>query len=181
MTKFTTNKKKLKKKRKKKNPSVMQEVCVWSLGREDPLEEEMAILSSIFAWEIPRTVETGGLQCMGLQRIRYNWANNTRIKHSRFSLSVLSDLWRLPSALSNSDTVLQTLYFTDSIICGSCPPLIAEDPEAQRDKQICQGHRWKTSFQCRTGTSKSLLFSCARSPSSLSLLLHWWEVKKLLG
>ena len=35
-----------------KNPSAMQEVWVWSLGWEDPLEEEMAILSSIFAWEI---------------------------------------------------------------------------------------------------------------------------------
>ena len=89
--------------------------------------------------------------------------------HSHFSLSVLSDLWRVPSALSNNDTVLQTLCVTDGIICGYRPPLIAEDPDAQRDEQICQGRKWKTSFQCRTGTSKSLLFSCARSPISLSL------------
>ena len=32
-----------------------------SLGREDPLEKEMATHSSILAWEVPRTVEPGGL------------------------------------------------------------------------------------------------------------------------
>ena len=35
---------------------------VRSLGWEDPLEEEMATCSSIFAWEIPETEEPGGLQ-----------------------------------------------------------------------------------------------------------------------
>ena len=39
-----------------------------SLGREDPLEEGMATHSSVLAWEIPRTEETGGLQSMGSQR-----------------------------------------------------------------------------------------------------------------
>ena len=38
-----------------------QETRVQSLGREDPLEKEMATLSSIFSWEIPRTQEPGGL------------------------------------------------------------------------------------------------------------------------
>ena len=41
---------------------------VWSLGWEDPLEEEMAAHSSILAWRIPWTEEPGGLQSMGLQR-----------------------------------------------------------------------------------------------------------------
>ena len=40
---------------------------VQSLGREVPLQEEMAIHSSILAWEIPRTEELGGLQSMGSQ------------------------------------------------------------------------------------------------------------------
>ena len=39
-----------------------QEMRVWFLGREDPLEEEMATHSSIDAWKIPRTEEPGGLQ-----------------------------------------------------------------------------------------------------------------------
>ena len=48
----------------------MQEMWVQSLGQEDPLEEEMATRSSILAWEIPWTEEPGGLQSMGLQRVR---------------------------------------------------------------------------------------------------------------
>ena len=39
-------------------------------GSEDPLEKEMAAHSSILAWGIPGTEEPGGLQSMGLQRIR---------------------------------------------------------------------------------------------------------------
>ena len=39
----------------------VQETWVWSLGRKDPLEEEMAIRSSILAWRIPWTDESGGL------------------------------------------------------------------------------------------------------------------------
>ena len=49
-----------------------QETRVSSLGGEDPLEKEMATHSSILAWEIPRTEETGGLQSMGLQRVKHN-------------------------------------------------------------------------------------------------------------
>ena len=43
-----------------------------SLGQEDPLEKEIAIQSGILAWEIPWTEERGGLQSMGLQRVRQN-------------------------------------------------------------------------------------------------------------
>ena len=39
------------------------------LGREDPLEKEMATDSSILAWEIPWTEEPGGLQFIVLQRV----------------------------------------------------------------------------------------------------------------
>ena len=47
----------------------MQETQVRSLGWEDPLKKEMATHSSILAWEIPWTEESGGLQYMGLQKI----------------------------------------------------------------------------------------------------------------
>ena len=43
------------------DPPAMQETRGQSLGQEDPLEEGMAIHSSILAWEIPRTEEPGGL------------------------------------------------------------------------------------------------------------------------
>ena len=48
-----------------KNVPAMQETQVRPLGREDPLEEEMATHSSILAWRIPWTEEPGGLQPMG--------------------------------------------------------------------------------------------------------------------
>ena len=50
-----------------KNLPAMQETWVRSLGQEDPLEKEMANYSSILAWKIPWTEESGGLQSMGLQ------------------------------------------------------------------------------------------------------------------
>ena len=50
----------------------MQETQVHSLGREDPLEKEMATHSSILGWEILWTEEPGGLQSMGSQRVRDN-------------------------------------------------------------------------------------------------------------
>ena len=50
----------------------MQETWVQSLGREDPLEEEMATHSIILAWEIPWTEGSGGFQSVGSQRVRHN-------------------------------------------------------------------------------------------------------------
>ena len=50
----------------------MQEIWVQSLGQEDPLEEEMAVHSSILAGKIPWTGEPGELQSMDLQRVGHN-------------------------------------------------------------------------------------------------------------
>ena len=47
----------------------MQETWVQSLGREAPLEKEMATQTIILAWRIPWTEEPGELQSMGLQRV----------------------------------------------------------------------------------------------------------------
>ena len=44
----------------------MQETVVQFLGQEDPLEKGMAIHSSLLAWKIPWTEETGGLQSVGV-------------------------------------------------------------------------------------------------------------------
>ena len=55
-----------------KRLSTMQETWVRSLGREDLLEKEMAIHSSIFAWKIPWTEEPGRLQSTGLQRVGHD-------------------------------------------------------------------------------------------------------------
>ena len=55
-----------------KNLPAMQKTWVQSLGQEDPLEKGMATHSSIVACRIPWTEEPGGLQSMGLQRVRHN-------------------------------------------------------------------------------------------------------------
>ena len=55
-----------------KNLPAMQETWVQFLGREDPLEEEMATHSSVLAWEIPWTEDSGRLQSMGSQELDTN-------------------------------------------------------------------------------------------------------------
>ena len=52
-----------------KNLPAMQKTRVQFLGREDPLEKEMATHSSILAWRIPWTEEPSRLQSMGLQEL----------------------------------------------------------------------------------------------------------------
>ena len=56
------------------NPPAKQETQVWSLDQEDHLEKELAIYSSILAQRNPWTEEPGGLQSMGLQGVRHDWA-----------------------------------------------------------------------------------------------------------
>ena len=60
-----------------KNLLIIQETWVPSLGQEVALEKGMATHSSLLAWRIPWTEKPGGLQSMGSQRVRHNWASNT--------------------------------------------------------------------------------------------------------
>ena len=55
-----------------KASATVREAWVHSLGREDPLEKEMATHSSTLAWRIPWTEEPGGLQSTGSQRVRHD-------------------------------------------------------------------------------------------------------------
>jgi len=52
-----------------KNPPAVQETQFRSLGQDDPLEKGVATHSSILAWRIPWTEDSGGLQSMGSQRV----------------------------------------------------------------------------------------------------------------
>ena len=58
-----------------KNRPAMQEAWVLSLGQEDPLEEGIAIDSSILAWRIPWTEEPGRLEPIGWQRAGHDWSD----------------------------------------------------------------------------------------------------------
>ena len=55
-----------------KSPPATRETCVQFLGGEEPLEKEMAAHSSALAWRIPWTVEPGGLQATGSQRVGHD-------------------------------------------------------------------------------------------------------------
>ena len=55
----------------------MWKTQVQSLGREDPLEKEMAPHSSTLAWKIPWMEEPGRLQSMGLQKVGHDWATSS--------------------------------------------------------------------------------------------------------
>ena len=75
----------------------MQQTWVWSLGQADTLETEMVTHSSIIAWEIPWTDESGRLQFMVSQRVEKDWVTNT------FTFTVLIVLLFFShSALSNT-------------------------------------------------------------------------------
>ena len=74
-----------------KNLPAMWEIWVWSLGREDPLEKDMATHSSTLAWKIPWTEDPSRLESMGLQRVGHDWATNILIP-TTLNLSVLENL-----------------------------------------------------------------------------------------
>ena len=80
-----------------KNLLAVQKTQIQSLGRENPLEEEVAIHSSILVWEISWTEEPGGLQSTGSQRVGHNSATKQqsrtvfRIQQTLQKYNILND------------------------------------------------------------------------------------------
>ena len=64
----------------------MRETWVRSLGREDPLEKEMAIHSSLLAWRISWMEKPGRLQSMGSQRVGHDWATSPSPSGTEFAV-----------------------------------------------------------------------------------------------
>ena len=60
-----------------KNLTAIQETQLQPLGQEDHLGKGIATHSSILAWRIPWTEETGSLQSMGLQRVGHESVTDT--------------------------------------------------------------------------------------------------------
>ena len=65
----------------------MQETQFRSLGQEDPLKKEMATHRSILASKNPWTEEPGGLQSMGLQRLRHDLTR--QVFEFRFKVAII--------------------------------------------------------------------------------------------
>ena len=85
-----------------------QEMGVWSLGWEDPLEKSMATHSSVLARKIPWTEEPGKLLYMVLQRVRHNWSNwaSTHGRSRQVSLKVSWPAGIFPAQPSPKDVAL---------------------------------------------------------------------------
>ena len=77
----------------------IQETRIQSLGREDPLEKEMATYSSTLAWRIPWTEEPGGLQSVGSQRVRHDWVTSLSLWWSLAyrNISAFILIWSMPT------------------------------------------------------------------------------------
>ena len=96
-----------------KNLPAVQETWVWPLGQKDPLEKEMATLSSILTWRIPWTEESDGLQSTGEQRVRHDWAGKwgtlffyknlilSEDTHAKLFAYALDGLWKVSSKKSD--------------------------------------------------------------------------------
>ena len=92
------------------NTPAVQETQVRSLGQEDPLEEGMATHSSILFWRTPWAEEPGGLQSVGRQRVRPDWATDTT--------STASVLWYLRFVLSAYSQILVLSLICNSFLVG---------------------------------------------------------------
>ena len=71
-----------------KNLPANEEMWVWSLGEEDPLEKEVATHSSILAWEIPWTEKWAGHRSQGHKRLRHDLVTKQQQQNSFITLSI---------------------------------------------------------------------------------------------
>ena len=111
-----------------KNLPTMQETWVWSLGRKDPLQKEMATHSSILARRIPWTEESGRLQSMGSQRDGHDWSNLARTHTSLWGWCasiiavivsfLLFPLFFLARLLVRNETLRLYLLLVLFLFCG---------------------------------------------------------------
>ena len=150
----------------------MWETQVQSLGWEDPLEKEMAywIFSSILAWRIPWTEETGRLQSMGLQRVGHDWATS-KMSHSSGSLLVPWFMYPLP--LNWITVQFSSVQFSRSVVSDYLRPyglqhtrLPCLSPAPRACSNSCPVSRW-----CHPTISSSVVpfSSCLQSfPASRS-------------
>ena len=116
----------------------MRETWVQSLGREDPLEKEMATHPSTLAWRIPWVEEPGGLQSTGSQRVGHNWATSL----------LLFNLLSLLQQITHS-----------CIICSSVSPQGALKPVPSCPTHEAPGHipgeDWQIDFHSRASKMKT--------------------------
>ena len=138
-----------------KNLSAMQEIWVWSLGWEDPLEKGMVIHSSIFAWRIPWTEEPGRLQSLGSQRVGHDWATKEKREMDKNKHAFAS-----VTAITTQDYNQKSLCLKGALNTCRCWQIQSVGSVSFRTNCINSTHLLKTCF---------ILISQRASP------FHWWE------
>ena len=111
------------------------ETWAWYLDQEDPLEEGMALQSSILAWRIPWTEGSGGLQSIGLRRVRCDWRNLT---HTHIHSSNLTLTLHISSVQSSCSVVSDSLWPHESQ--DTRPPCPSPTPGVYSNS--CPSSRW---------------------------------------
>ena len=105
-----------------------QEMPLRSLGWKDPLEKGTATHFSILAWKIPRTEEPGGLQSMGLQRVRHHLV--TEHTHTRDFYGAKPNPENEKTALRFQSEVGAPWWHHDTIV-GKIPRKKCNSPSVQ--------------------------------------------------
>ena len=150
----------------------MQETWVQSLGREDPLEKEMATHSSILAWRIPWTEEPGGLQSTGSQRVGHDWVTSLSlslvaqmVKH----LSTMRETW--VQSLGWED-ILEKEVATHSSILAWKIPWTEEPGRLQSMGSQRVRYNWPTSLYSVINNSWPV--QCTQGMSG------WWALTEIM-
>ena len=115
-----------------------QQMQVWSLGLEDPHEEEMVIPSNILPWRIPWTEEPGGLQSMGSQRVGHDWMTNT-------------NTWSFVAKVMCLLFIMLSRCVVDSLVAE----MVKKLPAMQETQVLSLG--WKDSGEKGKGNHSSIL------------------------
>ena len=90
----------------------LHETWLWSLGKEDLLEEEMATHSRVLAWTNPWTEEPGGLQFMKSQRVGHDWATEHTCTHYAFYLEISLKIESCGLIASAVSLLFPTFFYT---------------------------------------------------------------------
>ena len=150
--------------------------AMWKVWvQEDPLEKCMATYSSILAWRIRWTEETGGLRSMGSQRVRHSWSNLAQHTHT---FSIREQELDVKWFRDNQSRTLSHHFKSSSFIWSSqlCPALFPR----QLDDQLPQpAPSWLT-----VKKKKKITQEMAEEPRCKMLvlcLISWIFALEILG
>ena len=129
-------------------------VWVQSLGPKDSLETEIPTHSSILARRILWTKEPGGLQSMGLQRVRHDWATkHARLLANLLTLTKFSQLPHLQVSVGEKTNNLERSYIFSS-------RMVIQDPTSPVASFMSSGLAWLLTFASCDASQYIYLFQC---------------------